>query len=87
MSAPRGDSESNLVLELRCSLAQLELALAQIRDALGITDAAGCLLWCNGRFEQLVQQSRLQLRGGSLDQLLQSRLAVDSSLNLHHLLG
>jgi PAS domain-containing protein len=86
MSAPRADSESSLVLELRRSLARLELALAQISNALVITDAAGCLLWCNGRFEQLVQESRLQLLGGRIDQVLQSRLAGDSCLNLHHLL-
>ena len=86
MSAPRADSESSLVLELGRSLARLELALAQISHAQVITDAAGCLLWCNGRFEQLIQKSRLQLLGGSLDQVHQSRLAGDSSLNLHDLL-
>jgi len=51
MSATRADSESGLVWELRRSLAWLELALAQISDALVITDAAGGLLWCNGRFD------------------------------------
>jgi len=36
MSAPLADSESSLVLELRRSLARLELALAQISNALVI---------------------------------------------------
>jgi diguanylate cyclase len=86
MSAPRADSESSLVWELRRSLARLELALAQISDALVITDAAGCLLWCNGRFEQLLKLPRLQLLGCRLDQVLDARLAGDTCLNLQDLL-
>ncbi len=86
MSATRADTESSLVWELRRSLARLELALAQISDALVITDSAGGLLWCNGRFEQLLQQPRLRLLGSRLDRLLQSRFAGDFTLNLHDLL-
>ncbi|QVL53989.1 MAG: bifunctional diguanylate cyclase/phosphodiesterase [Cyanobium sp. M30B3] len=86
MSTPRADSESSLVRELRRSLARLELALAQISDALVITDASGCLLWCNGRFEQLLKLPRLQLLGCRLDQVLDTRLAGDSCLNLQDLL-
>ncbi|MFM8661581.1 MAG: PAS domain-containing protein [Cyanobium sp.] len=55
-------------------------------DALVITDSAGGLLWCNGRFEQLLQPPRLRLLGSRLDQLLQSRFAGDFTLNLHDLL-
>ena len=86
MSATRADTESSLVWELRRSLARLELALAQISDALVITDSAGGLIWCNGRFEQLLQQPRLRLLGSRLDRLLQSRFAGDFTLNLHDLL-
>lgn len=86
MSTPRADSESSLVRELRRSLARLELALAQISDALVITDASGYLLWCNGRFEQLLKLPRLQLLGCRLDQVLDTRLPGDSCLNLQDLL-
>jgi diguanylate cyclase (GGDEF)-like protein len=86
MSKSGPDSEGSLVVELRRSLARLELALAQISDALVITDASGLLLWCNGRFEQLLKRPRLQLLGGRVDQLLAPRLAGDASLNLTDLL-
>lgn len=79
-------SESSLVGELRRSLARLELALAQISDALVITDSCGCLLWCNGRFEQLLNRPRLQLLGGKLDALLAPKLAADALLQLNDLL-
>ncbi|MFM8605898.1 MAG: PAS domain-containing protein [Cyanobium sp.] len=80
------DAESSLVGELRRSLARLELALAQISDALVITDASGFLLWCNGTFEQLLQRPRLQLLGGRLDQLLAPRIAGGLPFNLRDLL-
>jgi diguanylate cyclase (GGDEF)-like protein len=86
MSSQRSDSETTLVVELRRILARLELALAQISDALVITDSSGSLLWCNGRFEQLLKRPRLQLLGGRLDQLLAASLAGDRSLNLDALL-
>lgn len=86
MSSQRPDAETALVGELRRSLARLELALAQISDALVITDASGLLLWCNGRFEQLLKCPRLQLLGGRLNELLSPRLAGDTPPNLNDLL-
>jgi diguanylate cyclase (GGDEF)-like protein len=86
MSSQRPDAETALVGELRRSLARLELALAQISDALVITDATGSLLWCNGRFEQLLKRPRLQLLGGRLNELLSPRLAGDRPPNLNELL-
>ncbi len=86
MTSQRPDSETVLVVELRRSLARLELALAQISDALVITDCSGSLLWCNARFEQLLQRPRLQLLGGRLDQLLAPRLSGDTPANLNALL-
>jgi diguanylate cyclase (GGDEF)-like protein len=86
MTSQRPDSETALVVELRRSLARLELALAQISDGLVITDASGSLLWCNSRFEQLLKRPRLQLLGGMLDQLLAPCLARDTPLNLTNLL-
>jgi diguanylate cyclase (GGDEF)-like protein len=86
MTSQRPDTETALVVELRRSLARLELALAQISDALVITDCSGSLLWCNARFEQLLQRPRLQLLGGRLDQLLAPRLSGDTPANLNALL-
>lgn len=75
MTSPQPGSETALVLELRRQLARLELALGQISDALVITDAQGCLLWCNRRFEQLQQRPRLQMLGSTLEALLRPQLA------------
>jgi PAS domain-containing protein len=86
MNQSAANPESSLVGELRRSLARLELALAQISDALVITDANGLLLWCNARFEQLLKRPRLQLIGGRLDQLISPMLVGETSLNLSHLL-
>jgi len=86
MNSQRPDSETALVTELRRSLARLELALAQISDALVIADASCSLLWCNARFEQLLQRPRLQLLGGRLDQLLAPKLTGDTPLDLNDLL-
>ena len=86
MSNQRPDSETALVLELRRSLARLELALGQISDGLVITDASGSLLWCNARFEQLLKRPRLLLLGGKLDQLLAPMLNGDTSFVLNNLL-
>jgi len=86
MKHPGAGSESSLVGELRRSLARLELGLAQIRDALVITDASGCLLWCNGRFEQLLNRPLLQLLGCRLDHLLAPRLTGRNAPDLMKLL-
>jgi diguanylate cyclase (GGDEF)-like protein len=86
MTNSERSSESSLVGELRRSLARLELALAQISDALVITDSSGCLLWCNGRFERLLNRPRLQLLGSKLDALLAPRLAADALRQLSGLL-
>jgi diguanylate cyclase (GGDEF)-like protein len=86
MTSQRPDSETALVTELRRSLARLELALAQISDALVITDANGALLWCNARFEQLLKRPRLQMLGGKLDRLLAPRLIGDMPISLIALL-
>jgi diguanylate cyclase len=86
MTHPPRDSESTLVLELRRHLARLELALGQISDALVITDAKGCLLWCNRRFEQLRQRPRLQMLGCTLEALLRPDLAAQATPDLTSLL-
>ena len=86
MTSQRPDSETALVLELRRSLARLELALAQISDGLVITDASGLLLWCNARFEELLKRPRLHLLGGRLDHLLTAYLPRQTPLDFSQLL-
>jgi len=80
------DREPALVGELRRTLARLELALAQISDGLVITDSAGAILWCNGGFERLIAQPRLQLMGRSLPILLRQMLVAEARLPLEQLL-
>ncbi|MEB3264039.1 MAG: EAL domain-containing protein [Synechococcus sp.] len=80
-------TESGIVLELRRSLARLEMALAEINEGLAITDAAGQLLWCNAAFERLVGRSRLVMLGQPLVTLLQNALGADPRLRLDRLLA
>ena len=79
-------SESALVLELRRTLARLELALGQIGDGLVITDGTGRVQWCNSSFETLLHQSRLLMLGRPLDVLLQTNLDREVRLDLANLI-
>jgi diguanylate cyclase (GGDEF)-like protein len=80
--AAQAASESALVLELRRTLARLELALAQIGESLVITDGACRLLWCNGSFETLLRKSRLLMLGRPLGDLLQQGFDPEVRLDL-----
>ena len=64
--SPLTVEEGELIGRLRSTLGRLEAALAAISDALVITDADGCVLWCNQAFEALAQQPRLRLLGRSI---------------------
>jgi diguanylate cyclase (GGDEF)-like protein len=79
-------SESALVLDLRRTLARLELALGQIGDGLVITDGMGRLQWCNSSFEALLHQPRLLMLGRPLDDLLQANLDQEVRLDLANLI-
>lgn len=59
-----------MIGELRRTMGRLEAALACISEALAITDQEGALLWCNQPFERLVQRSRMQLLGRSIQTAL-----------------
>jgi diguanylate cyclase (GGDEF)-like protein/PAS domain S-box-containing protein len=75
-------SQSALVLELRRTLARLELALGQISDGLVITDGGGRILWCNQSFETLLRQPRLLMLGRTLEALLRSHLDQEVRLDV-----
>ena len=81
LMAPAEDDQS-LVVELRRTLARLELALAQISDGLVITDAYGRIVWCNGGFEALIERPRLFILGGLLADLLPSLLPAEKRIDL-----
>ena len=83
LMAPAEDDQS-LVLELRRTLARLELALAQISDGLVITDVDGRIIWCNGGFEVLVARPRLFILGSVLADMLPSFLPAEKRINLAH---
>lgn len=74
-------SQSALVLELRRTLARLELALGQISDGLVITDGGGRMPWCNQSFETLLRQPRLLMLGRPLKALLRSHLDQEVRLD------
>lgn len=80
------EDEGSLVLELRRTLARLELALAQIPDGLVITDPEGCIIWCNGGFESLIGRSRLFLLGQKLAGLMPSLVPAERRINLNEVL-
>jgi diguanylate cyclase (GGDEF)-like protein len=84
---PQPASESALVLELRRTLARLEMALGEIADCLVITDGNGRLLWCNLSFETLLRQSRLLMLGRPLGDLLRGNLDPEVRFDLAELVA
>ena len=86
MSPSAAELESALLAELRRTLARLELALAQISDALVIVDGIGEILWCNASFERLMGRSRLQLLGCSLLDQMPVLFTGERRFHLDHLL-
>ena len=86
MSPSEAELESALLSELRRTLARLELALAQISDALVIVDGQGEILWCNASFERLLGRSRLQLLGCSLLDQMPVLFSGERRFHLDHLL-
>ena len=86
MTPSASDLETALLAELRRTLARLELALAQISDALVIADGHGEILWCNASFERLMGRSRLQLLGCSLLDQMPVLFSGERRFHLDHLL-
>lgn len=76
------DDDRSLVVELRQTLARLELALSQISDGLVITDVQGRIVWCNGGFEALIDRPRLFILGAVLADLLPSLLPAEKRIDL-----
>ncbi|MFZ9849479.1 MAG: putative bifunctional diguanylate cyclase/phosphodiesterase [Vulcanococcus sp.] len=76
------EDDTSLVLELRRTLARLELALAQIADGFVITDADGAIIWCNGGFETLLGRSKLFILGTDLIRLLPELMPAEKRLDL-----
>ena len=76
------DDDRSLVVELRQTLARLELALSQISDGLVITDVQGRIVWCNGGFEALIDRPRLFVLGAVLADLLPSLLPAEKRIDL-----
>ncbi|MEB3161533.1 MAG: histidine kinase dimerization/phosphoacceptor domain -containing protein [Synechocystis sp.] len=59
-----------IIKDLRLTLANMELALATVDEAIVWTDCQGRILWCNAVFDQLVDRLHILVLGQSLPSLL-----------------
>lgn len=76
------EDDSSLVVELRQTLARLELALSQISDGLVITDVDGRIIWCNSSFEALAGSPKLFILGNVLAEMFPVMLPAEKRFNL-----
>ena len=60
----------NIIKDLRRTLANMELALGTVEEAIVWTDAQGLILWCNTVFDRLVDRLHILVLGNSLQSLL-----------------
>lgn len=74
----------DIIKNLRLTLANMELALATVDEAIVWTDDSGTILWCNAVFDRLVDRRHILVLGQPLTHLLPLQEADFSQPSIVH---